>query len=162
MALHQSHDDRLLEQQQQQMAMMSARIPKRSTSCGMGRIPSPHSTHTHNLLRRQLPPPTTSESQPNKHKQRSSTLEHRFANSLNRHPTPGLVALLQQIPDQISALLGDIVATRFVVVVVGGEEVVVDGRIRDSPVCSELCSGVRFAVRCKRSLIVGTSLEAKP
>jgi regulator of RNase E activity RraA len=61
---------------------------------------------------------------------------------------------------QISALLGDIVATRLAVRGVAG--VIVDGRIRDLPGCGELCSDGAFAVWSKGTSTVGTSLEAKP
>jgi regulator of RNase E activity RraA len=75
-------------------------------------------------------------------------------------PPPGSIALLQQPSGQISALLGDIVATRLAIRGVAG--VIVDGRIRDLTGCGELCAKGSFAVWSKASSTVGTSLEAKP
>jgi regulator of RNase E activity RraA len=75
-------------------------------------------------------------------------------------PAPGSIVLLQQPSGQIVALLGDIIATRFKVRGIVGA--VVDGRMRDTVGCGELCADGNFAVWSKGLSTVGTSLEAKP
>lgn len=68
--------------------------------------------------------------------------------------------LLQQPSGQISALLGDIVATRLKARGVVGS--IVDGRTRDVVGCNELCEDGGFAVWTRGFAAAGTGLEAKP
>jgi regulator of RNase E activity RraA len=75
-------------------------------------------------------------------------------------PAPGSIVLLQQPSGQIVALLGDIIATRFKVRGIVGA--IVDGRMRDTVGCGELCADGNFSVWSKGLSTVGTSLEAKP
>lgn len=73
---------------------------------------------------------------------------------------PGSVVLMQQPTEQVVALLGDIVATRYKLRGVKG--VVIDGRSRDVVACGEICADGGFQVWSKAVSSVGTSLEAKP
>lgn len=80
---------------------------------------------------------------------------------------PGSVVLMQQPPDQIVGLVGDIVATRYRVRGVRG--CVVDGRVRDvsgiGAVAKEGREGGKggsFTCWSRALTSVGTSLEAKP
>jgi len=75
-------------------------------------------------------------------------------------PAPGSIALLQQPSGHISAVLGDIVATRFKIRGVAGA--IVDGRMRDVAGCGELCADGKFAVWSKGVSTVGTTPEGKP
>lgn len=73
---------------------------------------------------------------------------------------PGTVVIMQQPSDQIAALLGDIVATRYKVRGVQG--VIVDGRSRDVVGCGELCKDGKFQAWTKTLTSAGTSTEGKP
>jgi regulator of RNase E activity RraA len=75
-------------------------------------------------------------------------------------PAPGSIALLQQPSGHISAVLGDIVATRFKLRGVVGA--IIDGRMRDVAGCGELCADGEFAVWSKGVSTVGTTPEGKP
>lgn len=77
---------------------------------------------------------------------------------------PGSVVVMQQPPDQVVALVGDIVASRYVVRGVRG--VVVDGRVRDvrgiGEIAAESKADSSFTCWSRALSSVGTSLEAKP
>ena len=77
---------------------------------------------------------------------------------------PGSVVLMQQPPDQTVALLGDIVATRYLKRGIRG--VVVDGSVRDVVACGEIARNApaeqSFTIWSRALSSVGTSLEAKP
>lgn len=73
---------------------------------------------------------------------------------------PGSAVISQQPPDQIAALMGDIVATRWKIRGIKG--VFVDGRTRDVVGIGELCKDGKFQAWTKTLSSVGTSLEAKP
>ena len=73
---------------------------------------------------------------------------------------PGTVVIMQQPSNQIAALLGDIVATRYKVRGIRG--VVTDGRSRDNAGCGELCKDGNFQCWTKSLTTSGTSTEAKP
>lgn len=75
-------------------------------------------------------------------------------------PAPGSIVLLQQPSGHISAVLGDIIATRFKIRGVAGA--VIDGRMRDVAGCGELCADGKFAIWSKGVSTVGTTPEAKP
>nr|POE74601.1 4-hydroxy-4-methyl-2-oxoglutarate aldolase [Quercus suber] len=73
-------------------------------------------------------------------------------------PAPGSIALLQQHPGQVCAVLGDIMASRLAVRGVRG--VVADGRVRDvHPIAAMAPS---FVVWSRATSTVGTGLQAKP
>lgn len=74
--------------------------------------------------------------------------------------SPGSVVLMQQPRGQISALLGDIVATRYKVRGIKG--VIADGRTRDITGINEVCKDGNFQAWSTGLTSVGTSCEAKP
>lgn len=67
---------------------------------------------------------------------------------------------MQQPSEQIVAVLGDIVATRYKTRGVVGA--IIDGRARDVLSCGELCEDGAFQVWTAGLSSVGTSLQAKP
>lgn len=67
---------------------------------------------------------------------------------------------MQQPPEQIVAVLGDIVATRYKARGIVGA--IIDGRARDVVSCGELCKDGAFQVWSRGLSSVGTSLQAKP
>ncbi|KAF7185927.1 4-hydroxy-4-methyl-2-oxoglutarate aldolase/4-carboxy-4-hydroxy-2-oxoadipate aldolase [Pseudocercospora fuligena] len=75
-------------------------------------------------------------------------------------PPSGSVVLMQQPEDQVVAVLGDIVASRYKMRGVLG--CFVDGRVRDISSQAEMCDDGRWQAWTKGLSSVGTSMQAKP